>query len=88
MGEEENRKVIEKAQKSMEAGDYRGLEDLMHEDVVQIYEEQREIGYASTLVEGEDDCQTYMETMFADWQAKGITVLLHEKRGLSPEDAT
>src|SRR5438309_9881301 len=35
MGEEENRKVIEKAQKSMEAGDYRGLEDLMHEDVVQ-----------------------------------------------------
>ena len=35
MGEEENRKVIEQAQKSMEAGDYRGLEDLMHEDVVQ-----------------------------------------------------
>jgi glycine/D-amino acid oxidase-like deaminating enzyme len=55
--------------------------EVMHEDVVQIYEEQQAIGYASTLVEGEDECRTYMENMFNDWQAKGITVVLHEKRG-------
>ncbi len=35
MGEEETRKVVEKARQAMESGDYRGLEDLMHEDVVQ-----------------------------------------------------
>jgi glycine/D-amino acid oxidase-like deaminating enzyme len=55
--------------------------ELMHEDVAQIYEEQRAIGYTSTLIEGEDECRTYMETMFNDWQAKGISVVLHEKRG-------
>jgi hypothetical protein len=55
--------------------------EVMHGDVVQIYEQQREIGYESVLVEGAGKCDAYMEEMFSDWQAKGITVVLHEKRG-------
>jgi len=55
--------------------------EVMHEDVAQIYEEQKEIGYESVLVEGASKCDAYMEEMFSDWQAKGITVVLHEKRG-------
>ena len=55
--------------------------EVMHEDVASIAAQQREIGYASELIEGEDDCRTYMEAMFSDWQAKNISVILHEKRG-------
>ncbi|HXY43405.1 MAG TPA: FAD-binding oxidoreductase, partial [Acidimicrobiales bacterium] len=55
--------------------------EVMHGDVAQIYEEQKGIGYDSTLVEGPDDCQTYMQALFSDWQAKNISVVLHEKRG-------
>jgi methylglutamate dehydrogenase subunit A len=55
--------------------------EVMRGDVVQISEEQRAIGYDSTLIEGEDDCRTYMEAIFSDWQAEAITVVLHEKRG-------
>jgi glycine/D-amino acid oxidase-like deaminating enzyme len=55
--------------------------EAMHADVVQIAEEQRAIGYESVLIEGEDDSRAYMEGIFSDWQAKGITVVLHEKRG-------
>ncbi|GEL17380.1 NAD(P)/FAD-dependent oxidoreductase [Pseudonocardia asaccharolytica] len=53
----------------------------MHADVVQIHAEQRAIGYESVLVEGERACRDYMLEMFSDWQAPGISVLLHEKRG-------
>ncbi|MCX9192305.1 monomeric sarcosine oxidase [Carbonactinospora thermoautotrophica] len=53
----------------------------MHADVVQIYEEQRAIGYKSVLIEGEEDCRAYMLDLFSDWQAPGVTVILHEKRG-------
>jgi glycine/D-amino acid oxidase-like deaminating enzyme len=55
--------------------------EAMHADVVQVAEEQRAIGYESVLIEGEDDSRAYMEGIFSDWQAKGITVVLHEKRG-------
>jgi hypothetical protein len=55
--------------------------EVMHKDVAQIYDEQKEIGYESVLVEGEAQCDAYMEEMFSDWQAKGITAVLHEKRG-------
>ena len=55
--------------------------ELMHADVAGIHAEQREIGYDSTLVEGESDCQHYLESIFSDWQAKNITCVLHEKRG-------
>ncbi|WP_136659605.1 FAD-binding oxidoreductase [Nitratireductor sp. XY-223] len=53
----------------------------MHEDVRSIYEQQQSIGYESVFVEGEQQCTHYMRGIFDDWQAKGITSVLHEKRG-------
>ena len=53
----------------------------MHKDIVSIYEQQKAIGYSSTLVEGERDCATYMKTIFHDWQAQNITSVLHEAPG-------
>jgi len=55
--------------------------EVMHEGVSTIYEQQKAIGYESTFVEGEADSMRYMKGMFDDWQAKGITSVLHEKRG-------
>ena len=53
----------------------------MHEDVASIARQQKDIGYESTFIEGEKDSSDYMKTLFHDWQAKGITSVLHEKRG-------
>ncbi len=53
----------------------------MHNDIAQIYSEQKAIGYESVFVEGEGDCQQYMQALFSDWQAQGITSVLHEKKG-------
>jgi hypothetical protein len=55
--------------------------EVMAADVAQIHEEQRAIGYPSTLVTSEDDCKLYMQRMFSDWQAQNITCILHEHRG-------
>lgn len=55
--------------------------ETMHDDVVQIYKEQQAIGYESVLVEGKDECASYMRDLFDDWQAPEATVVLHEKRG-------
>ncbi|MBA3621332.1 MAG: FAD-binding oxidoreductase [Euzebyales bacterium] len=55
--------------------------EAMHADVAQIHAEQHEIGYHSTLIEGEIDCRTYLGDIFSDWQAQGITTVLHEHRG-------
>jgi methylglutamate dehydrogenase subunit A len=55
--------------------------EVMRADVAQIHEEQKAIGYPSDLIEGEDDCRTYMESIFSDWQAKNISVVLHERKG-------
>ncbi len=55
--------------------------EVMRSDVVTIYEQQKAIGYTSELIEGEDDCRSYMESIFSDWQAKNITAVLHEKKG-------
>jgi methylglutamate dehydrogenase subunit A len=55
--------------------------EAMRADVEQIYAEQRAIGYASELIVGEAGCRAYMTEMFDDWQAPGISVVLHEKRG-------
>src|SRR5260221_2920867 len=55
--------------------------EAMHSDVVQIYTEQKAIGYDSVLVEGEEACRAYMLDMFSDWQAPGATTVLHEKQG-------
>ncbi len=53
----------------------------MHEDVAQIHREQQAIGYESVFIEGEKDSAAYMRGLFDDWQAQGITSVLHEKRG-------
>jgi glycine/D-amino acid oxidase-like deaminating enzyme len=55
--------------------------EVMHADVASIAKQQREIGYESNFIEGEKDCSTYMKGLFHDWQARGITSVLHEKRG-------
>ncbi len=55
--------------------------EVMHADVASIARQQREVGYESTFVEGEKDSADYMKGLFHDWQARGITSVLHEKRG-------
>jgi glycine/D-amino acid oxidase-like deaminating enzyme len=53
----------------------------MHEDMASIYQQQQAIDYSSTFIEGETDCKRYMKGFFDDWQAQGITSVLHEKPG-------
>ena len=53
----------------------------MREDVSTIAAQQAEIGYESTFVEGGKASMDYMKNMFHDWQAQGITSVLHEKKG-------
>jgi methylglutamate dehydrogenase subunit A len=53
----------------------------MGEDVAKIFSEQRAIGYPSVLIEGAGDCRRYMQGMFDDWRAEGITAILHETKG-------
>ena len=55
--------------------------EAMRAGVQQIHAEQRGIGYPSTLVEGEAGCRRYLTELFGDWQAPGITNVLHEHRG-------
>ena len=55
--------------------------EVMHEGVATIYQQQKAIGYESTFIEGADDSTRYMKGLFDDWQAQGITSVLHEKRG-------
>ena len=53
----------------------------MHEDVASIHKQQQAIDYQSTFIEGEKDCTKYMQGIFSDWQAQGITSVLHEIPG-------
>jgi len=53
----------------------------MHADVATIAQQQKDIGYESEFIEGKRDSEVYMKGLFSDWQAKGITSVLHEKRG-------
>lgn len=53
----------------------------MRADVASIAEQQEQIGYESVFIEGEKQSADYMKAMFHDWQAQGITSVLHEKRG-------
>ncbi|MGH6946786.1 MAG: NAD(P)/FAD-dependent oxidoreductase [Kiloniellales bacterium] len=55
--------------------------EAMHRQVATIYAQQQEIGYDSVFIEGAADCERYMKGLFDDWQAKGITSVLHEKKG-------
>lgn len=53
----------------------------MFEDVSSIYEQQKAIDYPSTFVAGSEACMSYMQSIFSDWQAQGITSVLHEQKG-------
>ena len=53
----------------------------MRADVASIYDQQRAIGYESVFVDGAEASTRYMRGLFDDWQAQGITSVLHEKRG-------
>jgi glycine/D-amino acid oxidase-like deaminating enzyme len=55
--------------------------EVMHADVASIARQQKEIGYTSVFVEGAADSEKYMKGLFHDWQARGITSVLHEKKG-------
>ncbi len=55
--------------------------EAMRADIASIYQQQQAIGYESVFVEGEAESMTYMKGLFDDWQAKGITSVLHEKKG-------
>src|SRR5262249_58394222 len=44
-------------------------------------QQQRDIGYESVFIEGAEASERYMRGLFDDWQAEGITSVLHEKRG-------
>jgi glycine/D-amino acid oxidase-like deaminating enzyme len=55
--------------------------EVMTENVSEIYRQQRTINYDSTFIYGKGDCQKYMRSLFDDWQAEGITSVLHEKKG-------
>ena len=55
--------------------------DGMGEDVATIAKQQRDIGYVSAFIEGAGDSMAYMKTVLEDWQAAGITSVLHEKKG-------
>ena len=53
---------------------------LMHEGMSEVYHQQKEIGFDSEFIEGASDCEKYMKDMLPDWQAQGITSVLHEKK--------
>ena len=55
--------------------------EIMRSDVSTIFEQQNAIGYPSEFIEGRKDSMSYMRGIFDDWHAKGITSVLHEKKG-------
>ena len=55
--------------------------EVMREDVASIAEQQKAIGYESVFIEGATESTNYMKGLFDDWQAQGITSVLHEKSG-------
>src|SRR5258708_19446850 len=55
--------------------------EAMHADVVQIYQEQKAIGYDSVLIEWERECLAYMQDMFGGSQGAGGTPSLPGSMG-------
>ena len=53
----------------------------MRAGIEKIHDEQRAIGYESTLIGGGKEADAYMKSIFHDWQAAGVDSVLHEKRG-------
>ena len=50
------------------------------DDLRQIADQHRQVGYASTLVQG-TSAREHMRRLFPDWRAEGIAAVLHEHRG-------
>src|ERR1700733_5966448 len=59
--------------------------EVRHEQVASIARQQKEIGYESVFIEGEKDSLEYMKGIFQDWQARGITPGVHQKKGGAAE---
>ena len=55
--------------------------EAMRADVASIHAQQQAIGYSSTFIEGAEASARYMRGIFDDWQAQGVTSVLHEHRG-------
>lgn len=53
----------------------------MHEDIASIHQHHLDIGYPSEFIEGGNKSTAYLRNLFDDWQATGITSVLHEQRG-------
>lgn len=53
----------------------------MRDDVASIHAQQQAIGYESAFIDGAAESMAYMKGIFDDWQAQGITSVLHEKKG-------
>jgi glycine/D-amino acid oxidase-like deaminating enzyme len=52
----------------------------LSEQVAAVHQSHLDIGFPSELVEGEAACMKYMKNILCDWQARGITILMHEKK--------
>ena len=46
-----------------------------------IFERHQRSGYEASLVRGERATNRYMKSLFPDWQARGLTAVLHEHQG-------
>jgi len=53
----------------------------MREGLEAVYQRHQQLGYPSTLIVGKQSVRDYMQTMFYDWQAEELEVVLHEHRG-------
>jgi glycine/D-amino acid oxidase-like deaminating enzyme len=53
----------------------------MREGLEAVHQRHRTLGYPSTLVVGEKEVKQYMQSIFWDWQAEKLEVVLHEHRG-------
>jgi len=53
----------------------------MRGDIAEVARQQKAIGYDSEFIEGAEETSVYMKAIFPDWQATGVTSVLHEKRG-------
>jgi glycine/D-amino acid oxidase-like deaminating enzyme len=53
----------------------------MREGLEAVHQRHQELGYPSTLITGEKEVRKYMQTVFHDWQAENLEVVLHEHRG-------
>jgi methylglutamate dehydrogenase subunit A len=50
------------------------------EDLIAIAAQQAEVGYASELVTGNEDCGEYLRWLWPDFDTEGVAAVLHERR--------